>query len=166
MRAFGAVLLAAAGLAAGLERAYALRRRAVLIAALASALELLRGEIARLAPVDEAAGRLARSGPEAARGFFTLFSAGLSALGEKEVSEIWDSAARTLPLSEAEREALAAAGRSLGRYGAEEQAAAISRSVAALSRFAEEARARAESGQRLYAGAGLALGLIAAIMLY
>ena len=128
-------MLAAAGLAAGLERAYALRRRAVLIAALASALELLRG-------------RLARSGPEAARGFFTLFSAGLSALGEKEVSEIWDSAARTLPLSEAEREALAAAGRSLGRYGAEEQEAAISRSVAALSRFAEEARARAESGQR------------------
>ena len=63
-------------------------------------------------------------------------------------------------------EALAAAGRSLGRYGAEEQEAAISRSVAALSRFAEEARARAESGQRLYAGAGLALGLIAAIMLY
>ena len=31
---------------------------------------------------------------------------------------------------------------------------------------AEEERARAENGRRLYAGAGLALGLIAAIMLY
>ena len=60
----------------------------------------------------------------------------------------------------------APAGRSLGRYGADEQLAALSRGVEALARLAEEERARAENGRRLYAGAGLALGLIAAIMLY
>ena len=164
MRALGALLLAIAGLAGGVERSRELTRRCRLTAALASALELLRGEVARMERADRAAERLARAGPPEARGFFALFAAGLGALGEREVAEIWDAAARTLPL--AALEALLAAGRSLGRYGADEQLAALSRGVEALARLAEEERARAENGRRLYAGAGLALGLIAAIMLY
>lgn len=166
MRALGALLLAIAGLAGGVERARELTRRCRLTAALASSLELLRGEVAHMERVDRAAERLARAGPPEARGFFALFAAGLEALGEREVAEIWDAAARTLPLAPPALEALLAAGRSLGRYGADEQLAALSRGVEALARLAEEERARAENGRRLYAGAGLALGLIAAIMLY
>lgn len=126
----------------------------------------MRGEVARLSALDEAAARLARSGPEPTRGFFTLFGAGLERLGELEVSELWDAAARTLPLTPDEREALSAAGRCLGRYGAEEQLAALGRSIEELSACALRARERAESGGRLYTGAGLAAGLLAAIVLY
>ena len=60
MRALGALLLAIAGLAGGVEHARELTRRCRLTAALASALELLRGEVARMERVDRAAERLAR----------------------------------------------------------------------------------------------------------
>ncbi len=166
MRAIGAILIAAAFLAAGLGRASELRRRAALLSSLVSALEIMRGEVSRLAGLDEAVERLERAGPEAARGFFALFGAGLERLGELEVSELWDAAARSLPLRDDEREALSAAGRCLGRYGADEQLSALSRSIEELGAFAGRAREQAENGGRLYTGAGLAAGLLAAIALY
>ena len=76
-------------------------------------------------PLDEAAARLARSGPRPVRGFFALFGAGLGRPGELEVSELWDAAARSLPLRGDEYEALSSAGRCLGRYGADEQLSAL-----------------------------------------
>ena len=166
MRALGAALVALAFLAAGLARASELRRRAELLSALVSALEILGGEIARLAGLDEAAARLARSGPRPVRGFFAHFGAGLGRLGELEVSELWDAAARSLPLRGDEYEALSSAGRCLGRYGADEQLSALARSAQELAALAGRAREQSESGRRLYAGAGLAAGLLAAIALY
>ena len=67
MRFVGAALIAAAFAALGVSESLRLRRRARLVSALCSGLELLRGEIvSRLAPMPEAAERLARYG-EAAR---------------------------------------------------------------------------------------------------
>ena len=64
MKLLGAALVAAAFAVLGASEALRLRRRARLTSELAAGLELLRGEIvSRLAPMPEAAERLARHGP-------------------------------------------------------------------------------------------------------
>lgn len=166
MRALGAALVALAFLAAGLARASELRRRAELLSALVSALEILGGEISRLAGLDEAAARLARSGPRPVRGFFALFGAGLGRLGELEVSELWDAAARSLPLRGDEYEALSSAGAAWGATGRTSSSQRSRGARRSWRPWAGRAREQSESGRRLYAGAGLAAGLLAAIALY
>ena len=138
MRLVGAALIAAAFAALGVSESLRLRRRARLVSALCSGLELLRGEIvSRLAPMPEAAERLARYGPEPARGFYAAVCAGLENLGG-----------------------------SLGRYGAAEQAAAISACEQELRREAERAAQEAQVMGRLRAGLAAGAGLILAIVLY
>ena len=141
MRFVGAALIAAAFAALGVSESLRLRRRARLVSALCSGLELLRGEIvSRLAPMPEAAERLARYGPEPARGFYAAVCAGLENLGGAEFSEIWRRALGLLDLPDPARAAMENLGGSLGRYGAAEQAAAISACEQELRREAERAR--------------------------
>ena len=81
MKLIGALALVLASAGMGLAEALRLRRRARLTADLAAGLELLRGEIvSRLAPLPEAAERLARHGPETARSFYAAVCAGLENL--------------------------------------------------------------------------------------
>ena len=148
MRLVGAALIAAAFAALGVSESLRLRRRARLVSALCSGLELLRGEIvSRLAPMPEAAERLARYGPEPARGFYAAVCAGLD-------------------LPDPARAAMENLGGSLGRYGAEEQAAAISACEQELRREAERAAQEAQVMGRLRAGLAAGAGLILAIVLY
>ena len=166
MRLVGAALIAAAFAALGVSESLRLRRRARLVSALCSGLEL-RGEIvSRLAPMPEAAERLARYGPEPARGFYAAVCAGLENLGGAEFSEIWRRALGLLDLPDPARAAMENLGGSLGRYGAAEQAAAISACEQELRREAERAAQEAQVMGRLRAGLAAGAGLILAIVLY
>lgn len=167
MRLVGAALIAAAFAALGVSESLRLRRRARLVSALCSGLELLRGEIvSRLAPMPEAAERLARYGPEPARGFYAAVCAGLENLGGAEFSEIWRRALGLLDLPDPARAAMENLGGSLGRYGAAEQAAAISACEQELRREAESAAQEAQVMGGLRAGLAAGAGLILAIVLY
>lgn len=167
MRLLGAALIAVAFAAWGFSEALRLRRRARLISALCSGLELLRGEIvSRLAPMPEAAERLAVNGPEPTRKFYAAVCAGLENLGGAEFSEIWRGALDLLDIDGAARAAMENLGGSLGRYGAAEQASAISACELELRREAERAAQEAQVMGKLRAGLAAGAGLILAIVLY
>jgi stage III sporulation protein AB len=165
-RAVGAILIIAACALLGAARAAELKNRSRRLASLCSALELMRGEVVnRLAPMPEIAERLAAGGPDEVRGFFRRISAEMGGLGEKAFSEIWADCAGELGLRQDETAALCDLGRSLGRYGADEQEAAIARCMSRLGAFADDARAEAAAGARLYGGLGITAGLLLAVML-
>lgn len=166
LKAAGAVLIVLACTLAGRARARELHRRARLPAALAAALELLRGEVvSRLAPLPEAAERLAASGPAETRDFFALLARRLGELGERTFSELWAACADTLALPPREADALRDLGASLGRYGAEAQDAALGRCIACMTGAADEAAQEAARGGKLSVGLGLTAGLMLAVLL-
>lgn len=166
MKIAGAVLIIASFAAYGAIRAAELRYRARLLSALCSALELMRSEItARLTPVPEVAALLSECGPVETRDFFALLRRCLDRLGELEFAEIWLDCARSLPLRDEELSALSDLGGSLGRYGAAEQGAAISRCMERLGEYARRAGAEANSGGRLCTGLGLTAGALLAVLL-
>ncbi|NCB51791.1 MAG: hypothetical protein EOM54_07925 [Clostridia bacterium] len=165
-RIIGAVLIVAAFSLAGAVMSAELKARARRLAALCSALELMRGEVVdRLAPVPEIAERLASSGPEGSREFFRCLSSEMEGIGERAFSEIWSYCAGTMRLRPDDHEALCGLGRCLGRYGADEQDAAISRCMALLGASAKKAEDEAASGVRLYGGLGVTVGLLIAVVL-
>ena len=165
-RVVGALLIVAAFSIAGAVVSAELRARARRLNALCSALELMRGEVVdRLAPVPEITERLAASGPEESRPFFRRLTSELADLGTRTFSEIWSSCAGSMGLRQGEREALCSLGRCLGRYGADEQDAAIARCMALLGAFAKKAEEEASSGARLYGGLGVTVGLLIAVVL-
>lgn len=166
IKVVGAILIIAAFSLLGAARVAELKCRARRLAALVSALELMRGEVVdRLAPMPEIAERLAATGPEESRGFFRRLSSDMECLGEKAFSEIWSSCAADLGLRHDETETLCDLGRSLGRYGIDEQEAAIARCMSLLGAFTDAARSEAASGGRLYGGLGITAGLLLAVML-
>ncbi|MEG1632701.1 MAG: stage III sporulation protein AB [Oscillospiraceae bacterium] len=166
IKAVGAFMIVSAFFLWGRSRAEELKAHARLLSALLSSLELIRSEVtARLTPIPEIAERLAASGPGETREFFGRLGAELTALGEREFSEIWSSCAAELKLREDELSALADAGRSLGRYGVREQDAALSRCMEILGAAAADARAEAAGGGRLWTGLGITAGLILAVAL-
>lgn len=167
MKLLGAALVAAAFAALGASEALRLRRRARLTSELAAGMEILRGEIvSRLAPMPEAAERLARHGPQGTRVFYAAVLAGLESLGGAEFSELWRRALGLLDIGPGARAALENLGASLGRYGAQEQGAAISACELELRREAELASEEARVMGRLRAGLAAGAGLILAIVLY
>ncbi len=167
MRIAGSILIIAAFTFFGVARARDLHCRARLVAALATSVELLRGEIvSRLTPLPDAARRLAESGPRETRSFYSYLCVGLESLGEREFSEIWNACVAGLVLAEQDKEILRDLGCSLGRYDALEQDAALSRCIEALGEAAERARCEAANGGRLCAGVSISAGALLAIVLY
>lgn len=167
MRLLGAILLSLAFAALGLTEAQRLRRRARLTSDFASGMELLRSEIgSRLAPMPEVAERLALYGPEGTRGFYTALCAGLENLGGAQFHELWERALELTDLPGPARRALSELGMSLGRYGAAEQASAITACELELRREAHRACEEARVMGRLRAGLAAGAGLILAIVLY
>lgn len=151
----------------GSSRSAEERARVRLLSALISALESVRSEVVTyLAPLPEIAERLSREGPAETRPFFAQLSAGFERLGETSFAENWSGCAAALELPEEEKRIVADVGRSLGRYGAPEQAAALTRSMAALAEALENAEAEAAAGGRLWTGLGVTAGMLLAILLF
>lgn len=163
----GAVMLVAASLWLGAALVISEKRRNRLLDALISSLEILRGEIStRLTPLPDCARLLAESGPEACREFYSSVYSASGVLGEVEFSRLWDACLSVLDLDGRARAALSDLGRSLGRYSADEQRAAIDRCLAELGLCAGAARERAQKNMQLRLGLPLAAGLLLAVMLY
>ena len=167
-RLLGALLVAAAGTALGLQAAGRLRQRTAVLSAVVGVLTLLRGEIGdRRSPMPEIAARLAREAPECCRGWFVRLEAGLSRLNGESFAAVWRRTLEEaeLPLDGEERESLARLGLSLGRYDAPEQSAAIDRCLREMEAFRARAGETARTQGRLYTGLGLAGGLMLAVIL-
>lgn len=167
LRAAAGIGLAAAFAALGLALSREVARRLRLLGAMSASLELLRGEItARLTPLPDCAELLAKRGPAEARQFYVNLCAALPALGEREFAELWAAALETQPLSAEARGALEDLGRSLGRYDAASQGAAIDRCRAALESEYARLRGSAADEARLRVGLALSAGLALAVILY
>lgn len=162
MRIVGALLLTGAGAALGLESSARVKRRAALLAALTAALGVMSEEISLLrTPLPELFAGLAMRGPVETRAFF----ASLSDTGGRPFSTRWSECARALPLDGEARETLCALGMSLGRYDAASQCAQIALTCAGLQRMTQEARSERDGRAKTYAGLGLSLGAMLAVIL-
>lgn len=158
----GALLMAFAGAALGVERSARVKLRARLLSALCAALGVMAEEISLLrTPLPELFGQLAERGPEETRAFF----AELSAADGSPLSERWSACADELPIRVEEREVLRALGLSLGRYDAASQCTQIEHVRAQLQRMTEEARSERDGKAKTYVGLGLSLGAMLAVIL-
>lgn len=163
VRLSGALLLALAGAALGLERSAQVRRRARVLSALCAALGVMEEEISLLrTPLPELFARLAERGGEELRGFF----AALSVSDGRPVSEKWGECVSALPLDGEGRETLRSLALSLGRYDAQSQCAQIGLVRARLERMTQEARSERDGRAKTYVGLGLSLGAMAAVILW
>lgn len=169
LRLTGMLLLVVSCTALGLGKSAALAARVRALTATVDMLELLRGEICtRLTPMPELAARLGTEGPVEMRQIWFLLARGLGDLGERSFPEIWTDAVRNgAPgsLRAEELDTLCALGLSLGRYSAAEQETAIDRCISRMEQTLADARREAERGKRLYAGLGLASGLMLSVIL-
>ena len=167
MRAAICLILIAACAGFGYSLVQAEKRRERLVTAMASSLEILKGEITvRLTPLPDCADFLAESGPEEVRGFYVGLGTSMGALGEVEFSRIWSACLRSLDLPGTALDALDYLGRSLGRFDAASQGAAIDRCLAALGGAAGELHEKTRRDARLHMGLSLAAGALLAVILY
>ena len=160
----GALLVTAAGAAAGLRKKRELCRRAALLSALVTALGLMEQEVAALqTPLPELFRTLARDGPEETRFFFSAVAA---MTGQVPISVLWREQANALPLGEQAGKTLAALGMSLGRCDADRQAAEIALTRRRLDALLQQEREELRVHGRTYTGLGLSLGAMLAIILF
>jgi len=164
MTALGALLVAASGVLAGVLGAKALRAQAERARQLARMLELMRFELERFkTPLPDLFGALEARTDGTAAELCGRVSACLAAV-DVRFSAAWRFACENL--SKQEREILLPLGEILGRYGAEEQAAALDAALSDMRRLAEERRMELRDKSRLFLGLGAACGLLAAVLLW
>ena len=164
----GVVLLIGCGAWWGLRAAGGLMGRVRDLEAWIAALSLLEGELSFSLPaVPELLETLSHKTQSPAGETFAAALRGLDRLGELPFEDIWSGAVRSSPgrLTPHDLETLCRLGNVLGRYGWEEQRAALR----ALRHELEEGRsaARTEWGSkgRTYTALGFALGTFLAILL-
>ena len=169
LRLTGMLLLVVSCTALGFGKSAALAARVRGLSAVVDALALMRGEICtRLTPMPELTARLGTQGPQELRQLFFLLARGLKDLGARPFSEIWEDAVRNgapACLRGEEADTLCALGLALGRYDVREQEIAIDRCIGRMEQFLASAREEAARGRRLYAGLGLASGLMLSVIL-
>lgn len=164
----GALLLTGGGLAMGLGWAGELRTRIAALEDWLAALGLLSGELSVSTPSTPALlKRLSRKAPPGPGEVFAQALGGLDRLGEVAFSDLWRQALEGSPggLAHEDVEELALLGHVLGRQGREEQRAALGRTGEELSRRLALLREELARKGRVYASAGLALGLFLTILL-
>ena len=164
MRLAGAAILTAAGLLAGLCAADGLRRRQALREELVRMLTLLGFELERFrTPLPEAFEKLSGGLTGQAAALCGRVWDGLDQLGRRELADIWREALASLPARE--RRILTPLGQVLGRYGAEEQLAAVEASRREMERARDEAAEALRQRGRMYIGVGAAGAAALAVLL-
>ena len=169
IRLLGAMLLSGGASALGLLAAAQLNRRVQSLRALLSALELLERELSyRLTPMPALLGELTRRSPPPVNGFFARCLDGLSTLGERTLSDLWNEALEAVPmyLAEEERQVMRELGGILGRYDGEGQRESLG---LARARLGQQLSAAAEERTRLgrvYSVLGLTAGTVLVILLF
>lgn len=163
MTALGAALLAASGLLAGVTGVRALQRQSYRAGTLLRLLLLIRFELERF------------------RIPFPVMFSSLTDRTEGAAKELCERAALILraedirfrdawtyacgSLSRQERDIMLPLGEVLGRYGAEEQLAALSAAEARMREYADGLRGSMGENSRLWLGLCSACGLLAAVLL-
>jgi stage III sporulation protein AB len=129
----------------------------------------MRSEIVtRLTPVPELMERMALQTAVPVSSFFRNIHARLGELGSVALYDIWAQtidAAPELLLSQEERAALRELARSLGRYDAAEQRAALERAERSFEEFARRADERRGADSKTFAALGAAAGVFIVLIL-
>ena len=164
MNAIGAALVAAAGVLAGLGGVGALHRQEARAGALCRLLALMIFELQRFrTPLPELFSSLSER-TEGAAAALCARAAQAMEVPDLRFSEAWVFACGELTAKE--RELLLPLGGVLGRYGAEEQLAALEAALHEMRGCHEALRGAMPEKCRLYIGLSAACGLLAAILLY
>ena len=164
----GAGLLILAGGLFAKNKTAALKSHLTMLASLASSLQVMLSEIqVNLTPIGEILEMLSAFGAPCSRRFFQEVSDQFTAQGAPYLEQCWNTAVDRCcaGLSDEEQRAMRTLGEVLGRYGVDEECAAISRCVSELNTVHTQLRRRYSADVRLYTGLGLTAGCILAIVL-
>lgn len=168
MRIFGAVLIAAAFLGAGLTYMHTKKRRIKALRDLIAALERIQGELsARNTPLSELWELALERAQGAAKDFFETLSDSMRRLGQVDFTSLWKEAAKIhlCVLDTDELEEFIRLGDMLGRYALAEQLNALKLCCAGLRKGLETAQSDYPGQRRLGLGLGTAAGLLLIIVL-
>ena len=158
LRLLGSALLIAAGTCLGWGRLAEMQRRLSCLRELCAGLGRMEAELETLqSPLRELLPRLTDVR------FFRLVGAGF---GGEPLQTLWRRAADTLPISQEERDALAAPGAVLGSCDARRACAELALARASLSARADALEREIASRGRRFAGLGAALGAMVAAILF
>lgn len=168
IKIIGAILLVGGAAVLGLSASAGLTTRARVLAGFSRVLNIMNSEISeRLTPLDELMRRLATVTSAPLDAFFGQCADEMKEKPDIPFGLIWTkqlSRAEYLRLKPQEAETLYSLGNVLGRYGADEQRAAIShtaRCIESMSAAAERDRARLG---KLYAKLGVICGIAVVIV--
>ncbi len=168
IRLIGALLLAGGASLLGILAAAQLDRRVRSLRAMLGALELLERELSfRLTPMPALLSTLAKRSPAPVNAFFAHCLAGMGALGEKTLGDLWDEALESVPMDfqEEEKQALRELGGVLGRYDGEGQRDSLGLARAQLEQCLTAAGDERNRMGRVYRMLGLSSGAILVILL-
>jgi len=167
VKIFGAIFILFSPAAAAYVLTESLRAAAAARAAIRRGLKLMQSEISvRLTPIPELTERLAECSETPFRDFMSELHFNLSGLGECEFTEIWDKSLAVIKLAPDEMSVLKDLGRSIGRYDAEEQCAALRYAEERFDDFAARAEQRRSADSRIRAAAALSAGIIIILILF
>ena len=168
VRIAGALLLAGAGLWAGLERGRVQDRRVRALREWAEALDLWARELAyRLPTTAQLLSTLTQRGPAGPKQVFGQALAGLDGLGEQDFETIWQRALADgeTDLPDQELELLKGLGTVLGSCGWEDQHSAVERVARQLERRGEALAQALVRERKTWGVLGLSAGCALAILL-
>jgi stage III sporulation protein AB len=164
----GALLLTGGSTALGLGAANRLRSRTKALRALSSALQMLDRDLSfRLTPMPELFQTLANTAEAPASNLFQVCVDGINQQSPHQMTKLWESAVNdsTPVLTADDRRILLPLGNVLGRYGAEDQRAAIMEATRDLDRAALQAEEIHLRKGRIYSIMGLVTGTFLVILL-
>lgn len=163
MRSLGALMVVLAGMLMGVRRAAALGHTVRLRSSLCRMLEGMRYELGRFrTPLPELFSALSVPCQGEAADLCRR-AAELLAAGQMSFSALWEDVLTSLPARE--REILVPLGGILGRYGTEEQLAALERCAREMESALREGQERLRERSGVCVGIWTAAGLMAAVVL-
>ena len=167
IKSFAATLVIVIPAVIGFGQISILRRRIQTLTEFITAFELMRSEICtRLTPLTELVKIMSREMPVC--GFFVALDTAMKDLGHFSFPQIWFNALNAAPglgLKDDDIKILGFLGLQLGRYEAGEQEAALSNVIRRLEKNLTGAKGELGVKGNLYAGLGIASGLLLAVLL-
>ena len=149
----------------GFGKVLSLKNRTVQLADILTGLELMKIEIGqRQAPMAELARTLSENSSGVSRELFSNLDMLMPLIDTLGFAGIWRKSVSVLPLRDEERAALDRLGTTLGRYDAQSQCREIDACIARFGDFERAVAAEYRKNGRMYAGLGLTLGFMLAVL--
>ncbi len=165
MRGLCALVIIICSSLCGFGKVLSLKNRTTQLADILTGLELMKSEIGeRQAPMTELAKTLSANSSGVSRELFSNLDTLMPLVDTLGFPEIWQKSVSALPLRKEERDALTRLGTTLGRYDAQSQCREISACIGRFDTFERAAVSEYRKNGRMYAGLGLTLGVIIAVL--